>query len=273
MPNQGVEVVYANPADLDSWQEKIEGGATGMVIIESPTNPRLQIADIRGICDLARRKGAISLVDNSVMAPLLQSPLELGADISMTSATKFLSGHGDLTGGVLSAATSELADALLFRQNAEGTMLPPFDCWLCLRGLKTMSARMKRQQENAERIASFLQSHPKVERVNYPGLQSHPGFAVHASQACGPGSILSFETGDTELSRQVTEGTRLFKITVSFGAVNSLISMPCYMSHASIPESVRAERGLPNNLVRISAGVEDVGDLLADLDAALGPRI
>jgi len=269
VPSQGVEVVYAKPRDLTDWEAKINCGATGLVIVESPTNPRMQIADIRAICSLARRAGSLSLVDNSVMAPLLQSPLELGADISMTSATKFLAGHADLTGGFLAAKDDDIISRLWFRQNAEGTMLPPFDCWLTLRGLKTMSIRMEKQQDNAMKMAAFLQSHSLVKRVNYPGLREHEGFETHMQQANGPGSILSFETGDTEVSQAITEETALFKITVSFGSTHSLISMPCYMSHASIPESVRAERGLPNNLVRISAGVEDSADLLADLSQAM----
>lgn len=269
VPNQGVEVVYAQPRNLADWKEKINGGPTGLVIIESPTNPRMQIADISAICSLAREADALSLVDNSVMAPLLQSPLALGADISMTSATKFLSGHADLSGGFLASKDDHIMSQLWFRQNAEGTMLPPFDCWLTIRGLKTMSVRMEKQQDNAQKIAHFLYGHPLVKRVNYPGLKNHEGFETHMKQAKGPGSILSFETGNTAISQLITEETALFKITVSFGSTHSLISMPCYMSHASIPESVREERGLPNNLVRISAGVEDAADLLADLDQAM----
>ena len=162
-----------------------------------------------------------------------------------------------------------MGDELYFTQNAEGTALGPFDCWLALRGLKTMSLRMEREQSNAAALATFLASHPLVTRVNYPGLPSHPGRALHESQASGAGSILSFETGDVGVSRAIVEGAALFKVTVSFGGCSSLISLPCFMSHASIPAAVRAARGLPDDLVRISAGIEDPRDLLRDLGAAM----
>jgi cystathionine beta-lyase len=174
----------------------------------------------------------------------------------MTSATKFLGGHSDLMAGVLSVRGAALGEELYFHQNAEGTGLAPFDCWLTLRGLKTMALRMRAAQANAVALAAFLARHPLVSRVNFPGLPGHPGGALHAAQAAGPGSILSFETGSLEASRLIVERTRLFKVTVSFGGCSSLISLPCFMSHASIPAAVRAARGLPDDLVRISAGIE-----------------
>ena len=268
VPKVGIEVVNVDMNDLDAVKRAIDGGPTTMVMLESPTNPRLQITDIRSISDFAHAKGALVCVDNSIMAPVFQAPLDLGADICMTSATKFISGQSDVTGGILTCRGEQLGKDIYFHQNAEGLHLGPFDCWLALRGLKTMALRMEKQQANAMVIARWLEAHPLVNFVNYPGLESNKGYELHKSQATGAGSILSFGTGNVELSRIVVEQAKLFKITVSFGNTSSLISLPCFMSHASIPAEVRAARGLPDDLVRISTGIEDVEDLIADLDAA-----
>jgi len=187
----------------------------------------------------------------------------------MTSATKFVAGHSDVTAGILSVAGEELAKRVYFLQNSEGGGLAPFDCWLCLRGLKTMSLRMERQQENAMAMARWLSSHPAVTKINYPGLPSDPNHKLHMAQASGGGSLLSFETGDVTFSKALVEHSKLFKVTVSFGSTTSLLSLPCFMSHASIPADVRKARGLPDDLVRISAGIEDEKDLLADLAQAM----
>jgi len=268
VPKVGIEVVNVDMNDLDAVKRAIDSGPTTMVMLESPTNPRLQITDIRRISEMAHAKGALVCVDNSMMAPVFAAPLELGADISMTSATKFISGQSDITGGMLAVKGEQLGKDIYFHQNAEGLHLGPFDCWLALRGIKTMALRMERQQENAMKMAKWLEAHPAVTYVNYPGLESNAGYGLHKSQATGTGSILSFATGDVNLSKIVVEKTELFKITVSFGNTASLISLPCFMSHASIPAEVRAERGLPDDLVRISAGIEDVDDLIADLEVA-----
>jgi cystathionine beta-lyase len=252
VPKVGIEVVNVDMNDLDAVKRAIDGGPTTMVMLESPTNPRLQITDIRSISDFAHAKGALVCVDNSIMAPVFQAPLDLGADICMTSATKFISGQSDVTGGILACRGEQLGKDIYFHQNAEGLHLGPFDCWLALRGLKTMALRMEKQQANAMVIARWLEAHPLVNFVNYPGLESNKGHELHKSQATGAGSILSFATGNVELSRIVVEQAKLFKITVSFGNTTSLISLPCFMSHASIPAEVRAARGLPDDLVRIS---------------------
>ncbi|EFJ41456.1 hypothetical protein VOLCADRAFT_68235, partial [Volvox carteri f. nagariensis] len=269
VPAAGVGVTNVDMTDLDAVRAALQPGRTKLVMVESPTNPRMQICDIAAIAALAREVGAITCVDNSIMAPVFQRPLALGADISMTSGTKFVGGHGDVTLGLLSVKGQELAKRVYFLQNAEGAGLAPFDCWLALRGLKTMALRMERSAANAAALASFLAAHPLVRKVNYPGLPQHPGHALHFRQASGPGSLLSFETGSVEASKIIVEATQLFKVTVSFGNVNSLVSLPCYMSHASIPADVRAARGLPDDLVRISAGIEDAKDLIADLDQAM----
>lgn len=265
VPKVGIEVVNVDMKDHEAVRAAIEGGNTTMVMMESPTNPRLQVIDIEAIAKMAHDKGALVCVDNSIMCPTFQSPLALGADISMTSATKFIAGHSDVTGGLLACKGEELGKRIYFHQNAEGLHLGPFDCWLALRGLKTMQLRMERQQQNAMKLAQWLESHPRVQKVNYPGLKANVGHDLHFKQASGAGSIFSFTTGDVEFSKIVVEETKLHKITVSFGGTTSLISLPCFMSHASIPAEVRAARGLPDDLVRISCGIEDADDLLADL--------
>ena len=267
-PQQGISVTNVDMNDLGAVQRAITP-ATKLVWMESPTNPRMQVVDIAAIASIARAAGAISLVDNSIMAPVFQQPLGLGVDICMTSATKFIAGHSDVTAGILSVRGQELADKVYFLQNSAGGGLAPYDCWLALRGLKTMSLRMERQQENCMAMARWLEAHPLVTKVNYPGLPSDPGYALQMRQALGSGSLCSFETGNVALSLALAEHAKLFKVTVSFGSTTSLISLPCFMSHASIPADVRKARGLPDDLVRISAGIESEQDLIADLEQAM----
>ncbi|KAF9664599.1 hypothetical protein SADUNF_Sadunf16G0035200 [Salix dunnii] len=279
-PKAGIVVKRVNTSDLQEVASAI-GPQTKLVWLESPTNPRQQISDIRKIAEMAHAHDALVLVDNSILSPVLSQPLELGADIVMHSVTKFIAGHSDVMAGVLVvkgqrlwlslilSCISSLGRDLYFLQNAEGSGLAPFDCWICLRGIKTMALRVEKQQENAQKIAEFLASHPRVKKVNYAGLPGHPGRDLHYSQAKGAGSVLSFLTGSLALSKHVVETTKYFSITVSFGSVKSLISMPCFMSHASIPAAVREARGLTEDLIRISVGIEDVNDLIADLDHAI----
>uniref|UniRef100_A0A0E0HLP7 Cystathionine beta-lyase, chloroplastic n=1 Tax=Oryza nivara TaxID=4536 RepID=A0A0E0HLP7_ORYNI len=267
-PRHGIVVKRIDTTKISEVTSAI-GPLTKLVWLESPTNPRLQITDIKKIAEIAHYHGALVLVDNSIMSPVLSRPLELGADIVMHSATKFIAGHSDLMAGILAVKGESLAKEIAFLQNAEGSGLAPFDCWLCLRGIKTMALRVEKQQANAQKIAEFLASHPRVKKVNYAGLPDHPGRSLHYSQAKGAGSVLSFLTGSLALSKHVVETTKYFNVTVSFGSVKSLISLPCFMSHASIPSAVREERGLTDDLVRISIGIEDADDLIADLDHAL----
>ncbi|GAB4851734.1 hypothetical protein Ancab_031136 [Ancistrocladus abbreviatus] len=268
LPRTGIVVKRVNMSNLEEVASAI-GPWTKLVWLESPTNPRQQICDIHKISEKAHAQGALVLVDNSIMSPVLSHPLELGADIVMHSATKFISGHSDVMAGALAVKGESLAKELYFIQNAEGSGLAPFDCWICLRGIKTMALRVEKQQDNAQKIAEFLANHPRVKKVNYAGLAGHPGRSLHYSQAKGAGSVLSFVTGSLALSKHVVETTKYFSITVSFGSVKSLISMPCFMSHASIPAMVREARGLTEDLVRISVGIEDANDLITDLDHAL----
>ena len=271
LPGYGVSVTHVDMCDIESVRAALEAGngEIGLVLLESPTNPRMNVTDIRSISEMAHKHGALVLMDNSILAPVFQRPLDLGADISMTSTTKFIGGHSDTTGGTLTVKDPELAKRIYFIQNSEGSGLAPFDCWLCLRGIKTMALRMERQAENTLAIARFLQSHPMVTGINYAGLESDAGYELNRSQATSAGSLLSFTTGDAEVSNAIVAASKLFKVTVSFGGCVSLMSMPCYMSHASIPKEVREARGLPDDLIRISAGIENIDDLIKDLSTAL----
>lgn len=268
VPSAGIDVTNVDTTQFDLVKEAIIPGKTKLIMLESPTNPRMQICDIRRICEYAKSVGVLTCVDNSILTPLYQMPLDLGADISMTSATKFIGGHSDVTGGVLAVRDPELAQRLYFVQNAEGTGLGPMDCWLLIRGLKTMALRMERQVQNCEKLVEWVRKQPLVTSVNYAGLTEFPGHDIHALQASSAGSLFSFTTGDERVSKIICDNATLFKITVSFGNVHSLISMPCFMSHASIPAEVRAARGLPNDLIRISAGIEHIDDLVYDLECA-----
>ncbi|GAA6028857.1 hypothetical protein JCM8097_007435 [Rhodosporidiobolus ruineniae] len=240
-----------------------------MVLLETPTNPLLQIADLEAIAKLVKRykKDAIIVVDNTMMSPYLQRPLELGCDIVYDSGTKYLSGHHDLMAGVITCDREDLAKGIAFTINSIGNGLAPFDSFLLLRGVKTLPLRLDKQQANTQKIAEYLAA--LGFKVNYPGLPGFPGKEIHDRLASGPGAVLSFETGDLGLSERIVGGTRLWGISVSFGCINSLISMPCLMSHASIDPAVRAARNLPEDLIRLCVGIEDSQDLIDDLEAAL----
>jgi cystathionine beta-lyase len=267
LANRGITVQYVDFADESALQAAFTP-AVKLVYLESPTNPLLQILDLQKVATLAHQHGAHVCVDNSTMSPYLQRPLELGCDIVIHSATKFLCGHSDVMAGAVIVKDAALADDLYLIQNGEGGGLAPFDSFLVLRGLKTLALRQNQQQANATAIAHYLQQHPRVSEVYFPALAPPEAAAIHKRQASGPGSVLSFRTGDPELSRRVVEGCKLHTITVSFGGVNSTISLPNYMSHASIPDHLRSQKQIPRDLVRISVGIEAVDDLTADLDQA-----
>ncbi|KAF6224971.1 hypothetical protein HO133_010166 [Letharia lupina] len=266
--NGGIIVHHVDTTKPTSVQ-RVVGPKTAMVLLETPTNPLIKIVDIPTIANLAHEANpeALVAVDNTMLSPLLQNPLELGADIVYESGTKYLSGHHDLMAGVLAVNSSAIGDKLYFTINASGCGLAPFDSWLLMRGIKTLKVRMEQQQSNAQRIAEFLESHGF--KVRYPGLKSHPQYALHNSMARGAGAVLSFETGSIHVSERIVEAAKLWAISVSFGCVNSLISMPCRMSHASIDAKTRQERALPEDIIRLCVGIEDADDLIDDLSRAL----
>ncbi|KAJ1344683.1 hypothetical protein BSLG_000206 [Batrachochytrium salamandrivorans] len=273
MHAQSALAVSSGMGALDTITRLVKAGeeiiAGDDIYGETPTNPLIKIANIPEIAKLVHDTcpNALVVVDNTMMSPYLQKPLDLGADITYHSATKYLSGHHDLMAGVVGVKDPALAESLYMIVNATGCGLAPFDSFLLMRGIKTLSVRMDRQQASAMYIADYLESKGFV--VRYPGLKSHPQYELHRSMAKGAGAVLSFQTGCVNKSSKVVESTQIWGISVSFGCVNSLISMPCRMSHASIPAAVRKERSLPEDLIRLCVGIEDVNDLQEDLEAAL----
>ena len=266
--NGGIIVHHIDTTNPEKVKEVLSEKTT-MVLLETPTNPLIKIVDIPQIATMTHEANPAALVavDNTMLSPLLLNPLDLGADIVYESGTKYLSGHHDLMAGVIAVNDLALGEKLYFPINASGCGLSPFDSWLLLRGVKTLKVRMDQQQANAMRIAEFLESHGF--HVRYPGLKSHPQYDLHNSMARGPGAVLSFETGDVNISERIVESAKLFAISVSFGCVNSLISMPCRMSHASIDAKTREERAMPEDLIRLCIGIEDVDDLIDDLRRAV----
>lgn len=266
--NQGIIVHHIDTTD-NAAVEKVVNIKTKMVLLESPTNPLIKIADIKGVATMVHKINpkALVVVDNTMLSPLLMSPLDLGADIVYESGTKYLSGHHDIMAGIIAANDVQLGEQLYFTINASGCGLSPFDSWLLLRGVKTLAVRMEKQQSSCQQIAEFL--HNAGFKVRYPGLKSHPNYDLHWSMARGAGAVLSFETGSVETSERIVEGTKIWGISVSFGCVNSLISMPCKMSHASIDAKTRQERQFPEDLIRLCVGIENANDLIEDLRLAL----
>lgn len=242
---------------------------TKAIYLETPSNPLIKITDLKASAALARRHGILTIVDNTFMTPYLQRPLELGCDIVLHSGTKFLNGHSDVLCGFAVARDPELGKRLRFIQNAFGAVLGPQDCWLVLRGLKTLKVRMEESQQSAKRIVSWLTEQKAVTRVYYPGLPEHPGYQTHLSQASGPGAVLSFELESYETTKKLLEGVKLAAFAVSLGGVESILSYPAKMSHAAMPAAEREARGIKDTLVRLSVGLEDADDLIADLGRVL----
>jgi cystathionine beta-lyase/cystathionine gamma-synthase len=264
----GVEFTYVNTGDLAETEAAFRPG-TKLLFVETPTNPSMIISDLRSLARMARARGAMLAVDNTFMTPYFQRPIELGAHLVVHSTTKYLNGHSDMVGGIVVSNDPAASERLRFLQNAAGMIPGPFDCWLVLRGIKTLPLRMDRHNANAMAIAAWLARHPKIERVFYPGLPGHPGKALHEGQASGFGGMIAFETGSLERGAAVLKRARLFALAESLGGVESLISHPASMTHASVPMAERLKAGLTDGLVRISVGVEDLEDLQADLEQAL----
>ena len=273
MSKFGVRAHFVNTSDLAAVEKHLNPKIK-LVWIESPTNPLLKLTDIAAVCRLAKSHGALVVVDNTFMSPAFQRPLELGADIVMHSATKYLGGHSDLVGGVLATNSEDINQQMRFHQNAVGAIPGPFDCWLALRGLKTLAVRMQAHARNAQAIAQFLEAHPAVRKVIYPGLASHPQHALAQKQMHGFGGMISFEIkGGLEEAKTLVESTHLFLLAESLGGVESLIELPAIMTHASIPAERRHEMGIADGLIRISVGIENIDDLKADLGQALAKAV
>jgi cystathionine beta-lyase len=261
----GLTVTFVDATDTAAIAAAIVPNTKGLYL-ETPSNPLLKITDLRAAAALARERGIITMVDNTFMTPYLQRPLELGCDIVLHSGTKFINGHSDVVCGFAVVKDEQLARKLGFVQNSFGAVLGPQDCWLTLRGLKTLKVRMEESQKSAQQVADWLDKQPEVTRVYYPGLPGHPGAAVHAAQSSGPGAVLSFELASYELTKRVLEGVELAAFAVSLGGVESIISYPAKMSHAAMPPAERAGRGISDTLVRLSVGLEDAADLICDLE-------
>ena len=264
----GITCTFVDAADLGAFASAIRP-ETKAFLLETPSNPLMKITDLKGAAELARSRGILTIVDNTFMTPYLQRPLELGCDIVLHSGTKFLNGHSDVLCGFAVVNDETLGKRLRFVQNAFGAVLGPQDSWLVLRGLKTLKIRMEESQKSAVAIADWLAQQSRVERVYYPGLPDHPGHAIHAAQASGPGAVLSFSLTTYELTRRLLENSEVCAFAVSLGGVESILSYPVRMSHAAVPKEERDRKGITETLVRLSVGLEDAEDLIADLDQAI----
>jgi cystathionine beta-lyase/cystathionine gamma-synthase len=267
----GIRFHYVNQQDIANIRAAINP-STKLIWVETPTNPLMNIADIEGICTMAREHKILTCVDNTFASPYLQNPLDLGADIVMHSATKYLGGHSDVIQGALVMNDPSLRDQLYFIQKSCGAVPGPQDCFLVLRGIKTLHVRMQRHCENGRTVAEYLRNHPKVGKVYWPGFEDHPGHAIAKKQMRGFGGMISFELKDDSVdeAKRVLSSTKVFSLAESLGGVESLINHPASMTHASIPREERIRNGLSDSLIRLSVGIEDAEDLVADLRNAIG---
>jgi len=264
----GVDVSFVDTSDLDALAEALEEKAR-MIFLETPANPTMTVCDIALISKMGRDAGAVTVVDNTFATPRFQRPLELGADVVLHSCTKYIGGHADLLGGIV-VGKEEFVEAMAPVVHNTGGTMAPLEAWLCIRGLKTLHLRMERHASNAMRVAEFLEDHPKVSWVRYPGLASHPQHEVAKKQMSGFGGMLSFGIrGGVEAGRGLMNGVELCSLAVSLGAVDTLIQHPASMTHADVPADVRQKTGITDDLVRLSVGIEDPDDIIADLDQAL----
>lgn len=264
----GVEFSFVDTSDAEAVRAAFRSD-TRLLHLESPANPTMTVCDIALLCQIAHERGALAVVDNTFASPYLQKPLVLGADFVVHSTTKFLNGHSDSIGGIAVAKNPEHVEWLAFVQNSSGAILSPLDSWLVLRGIKTLAVRMERHESNGREIARFLAAHPKVQKTNYPGLPDHPQHALAKRQMRGFGAMISFELGSYEAASAFLARVKLCSLGESLGGVETLISHPATMTHASIPEQERRRLGVTPGLVRVSVGIEDVEDLIADLEQAL----
>ncbi|HEX6177037.1 MAG TPA: cystathionine gamma-synthase [Thermoanaerobaculia bacterium] len=263
----GLQFTYVDTTNVDAVRAALRP-ETKIVYLETPTNPMMRVTDLAACAEVAHKAGALVVVDNTFSSPYIQRPIELGCDIVLHSTTKFLNGHSDSVGGVVVSNSDEVAEKIGFLQNAVGAILSPFDSWLVLRGVKTLSVRMKRHEENGMAMAQYLSHHKKVKKIYYPGLPDHPQHALAKRQMNGFGSMISFELGSRDNAKAFLDRVRLCSLAESLGGVETLISHPESMTHGSVPPETRKRLGITPGLVRISVGIEDIEDLVADLENA-----
>ena len=264
----GLEVSFADTTQVQCIRDQLRP-ETRALYIETPSNPMMNITDLRACAELAREKGLLLIVDNTFLSPYLQNPLELGADIVVHSGSKFLSGHNDTISGFVCCAARENGERIRLLAKTTGGVLAPFDSWLVLRGIKTLSVRMERQQSNAQQVAQWLKGHRRVTRVFYAGLEEHPGYAVNRAQARGAGSMISFRVDSEQTAHRVLERVRLITFAESLGGTESLITYPMLQTHPDVPQAMREHLGITETLLRLSVGLEHVEDIIADLAQAL----
>ncbi|MFM8441133.1 MAG: trans-sulfuration enzyme family protein, partial [Acidobacteriota bacterium] len=268
LSSYGVEHTLVDTSDISNIERAFKPN-TKMVFVETPTNPVMTVTDLKAVSDVAHAHGSKVVCDNTFMSPYLQRPMEFGVDIVVHSTTKYLNGHSDSVGGFVALKNAEDAEWIKFIQNSVGAILSPFDSFLVLRGTKTLAVRMEAHDKNGRQVAAFLAEHPKVQHVHYPGLASHPQHEIAKKQQRGFGGMVSFETGSLENAKRVLERVKICTLGESLGGVESLISHPATMTHASVPPETREKIGITDGLVRVSVGIEDIEDIIADLDQAL----
>ncbi|MDU4602333.1 MAG: aminotransferase class I/II-fold pyridoxal phosphate-dependent enzyme, partial [Staphylococcus warneri] len=264
----GLDVDFVDTTNIENVEKYIKP-ETKMLYIETPSNPLLRVTDIKGAVAIAKKHNLISVVDNTFMTPYYQNPLDFGIDIVLHSATKYIGGHSDVVAGLVVTADDELGERIGFISNSTGGVLGPQDSYLLVRGIKTLGLRMEQINRNVEAVIDMLQSHDSVQKVFHPSIKSHLNYDIHATQADGHTGVIAFEVKDTEAAKQVIHATQYFTLAESLGAVESLISVPALMTHASIPADVRAKEGITDGLIRLSIGIEDTDDLVNDLKQAL----
>jgi cystathionine beta-lyase/cystathionine gamma-synthase len=268
MANFGVEFSYVNTSNIGEVEKAFKKN-TKIVWIETPTNPLMLLTDIRAVADIAHKHGCLLVVDNTFASPYFQQPIKYGADMVMHSTTKFLNGHSDGLGGVIVCTKPDQAEKFAFIQKASGAIMSPFECWLILRGVKTLGVRMRQHDENGRKIADFLDGHKKVQKVLYPGLKDHPQHELAKKQMSGFGSMITIELGSLDNANKMLRRVQVCTLGESLGGVETLISHPATMTHAALGEEGRRTIGLTDGMVRLSVGIEDADDLIADLDQAL----
>jgi cystathionine gamma-lyase len=268
MKNYGLDYSWVDTSDLKNIENAIRPN-TKMIYVETPTNPMLNLTDLKGVADLAKKNKLITVCDNTFMSPYFQNPLTFGIDIALHSTTKYLNGHSDVIGGILVTSDEKIYERLRYIQNAAGGVPSPFDCWLVLRSTKTLAVRMRQHEENANKFAKFLEESGFAKKVIYPGLKNHPQHELAKKQMRGFGGMVSADFGTIEKAKKILNGVKIFTLAESLGGVESLISHPASMTHASVPKEERDKMGLTESLVRFSVGIEDIEDLIADVKQAL----